>query len=292
MQINSEIRERFLHQMNPQQCFAVWGQLGNWWSFSAQALGFRLRIQMVKRPSAATGQSEAASGKRTKTAVEATAPKSKCIAVSVKVASLRAAGYQDFETWLQDKGNLYVGRRGRIFIHDGSSKRIFHFPSSKWQNPFAVSKTTSRQMACEKFRSALLDGSLKDADALSNFWWFHTCLLLSFLSPKHWQTIPQNYIVFEHVQAKERDSWISRYFKCVYRRAIFHIFRLGCLLDHGNMNKWHCGSLGLRFWSICRETFPIQTSMFSSSKFLEPHLTHILQYYIYIHTHIYEHMYT
>lgn len=119
---------------------------------------------MVKRPSAATRQSEAASGKRTKTAVEATAPKSKCIAVSVKVASLRAAGYQDFETWLQDKGNLYVGRRGRIFIHDGSSKRIFHFPGSKWQNPFAVSKTTSRQMACEKFRSALLDGSLKDGD--------------------------------------------------------------------------------------------------------------------------------
>lgn len=57
-----------------------------------------------------------------------------------------------------------MGRRGRIFIHDGSSKRIFHFPSSKWQNPFAVSKTTWRQMACEKFRSALLDGSLKDAD--------------------------------------------------------------------------------------------------------------------------------
>ena len=136
----------------------------NWasWGLSAQALG-----QMGKRP--ATKPSEAASGKLGKrtTTAEATA-KSQCVAVSVKVASLRAAGYPDFETWLQDEGNLYVGRRGRIFIHDGSSKRIFHFPSSQWQNPFAVSKTTSRQMACEKFRRALLDGSLKDGDALAN----------------------------------------------------------------------------------------------------------------------------
>lgn len=93
------------------------------------------------------------------------APKSKCTSVSVKVASLRKAGYEDFEKWLEDPENVYVGRRGRIFIHGSNgSKRIFHFPGSKWQNPIVVSKTTSRQMACEKFRKALLAGSLKDED--------------------------------------------------------------------------------------------------------------------------------
>ena len=86
--------------------------------------------------------------------------------VSVKVASLRAAGYENFEAWLQDDQNRYVGRRGRIFIHDGKGgKRVFHFSGSKWQNPFAVSKSMSRQKACDKYRRALLDGVLKDEDS-------------------------------------------------------------------------------------------------------------------------------
>eukprot|EP00434_Breviolum_minutum_P016684 symbB.v1.2.014708.t1/scaffold1080.1/size139481/4 len=87
---------------------------------------------------------------------------SKCIPVSVKVAQLRETGYDNFETWLKDPKNLYVGRRGRIFIHANGSKRIFHYAASKWQNPFVVSKNLSREMACEKFRAALLNGSLKD----------------------------------------------------------------------------------------------------------------------------------
>ena len=84
------------------------------------------------------------------------------VAVSVKVAELRAAGYADFEAWLEDSKNLYVGRRGRIFIHTDGSKRIFHYAGSKWQNPFAVGASISREEACSKYRSALLDGTLKD----------------------------------------------------------------------------------------------------------------------------------
>lgn len=96
---------------------------------------------------------------------------SKCIPVSVKVAQLRETGYDNFETWLKDPKNLYVGRRGRIFIHANGSKRIFHYAASKWQNPFVVSKNLSREMACEKFRAALLNGSLKDhEDTLEHLW--------------------------------------------------------------------------------------------------------------------------
>eukprot|EP00420_Gonyaulax_spinifera_P034672 CAMPEP_0197877782 /NCGR_PEP_ID=MMETSP1439-20131203/6373_1 /TAXON_ID=66791 /ORGANISM="Gonyaulax spinifera, Strain CCMP409" /LENGTH=198 /DNA_ID=CAMNT_0043497153 /DNA_START=59 /DNA_END=655 /DNA_ORIENTATION=- len=85
--------------------------------------------------------------------------------VSVKVAALRNAGYADLESWLSDTGqNLYVGRRGRIFIHTvGEEKpRIFHYASSKWQNPFTVGKDGTREEVCAKFRTALLDSTLTD----------------------------------------------------------------------------------------------------------------------------------
>ena len=84
------------------------------------------------------------------------------LAVSVKVAELRASGYADFEAWLKDPKNLYVGRRGRIFIHTDGRKRIFHYPGSKWQNPYAIGASVSRKEACSKYRSALVDGTLKD----------------------------------------------------------------------------------------------------------------------------------
>ena len=42
----------------------------------------------------------------------------------------------DLREWLKDPNNVYVGRRGRIFI-DGE---IFHYPGSKWANPNALEK--------------------------------------------------------------------------------------------------------------------------------------------------------
>lgn len=62
-------------------------------------------------------------------------PETEC----VKVASLRKRYGEDInlEEWLSDENNLYVGRRGRIFI-DGN---IFHYPQSDWANPYKVSPT-------------------------------------------------------------------------------------------------------------------------------------------------------
>ncbi|CAJ1342967.1 unnamed protein product [Effrenium voratum] len=83
---------------------------------------------------------------------------------AVCVASLREAGYANLEEWLRDEKNLYVGRRGRIFIHTTGSKRVFHYSGSKWQNPFVIGGKLTRQQACERFKCALLDGSLKDPE--------------------------------------------------------------------------------------------------------------------------------
>lgn len=54
--------------------------------------------------------------------------------VCVKVKNLRKLGYSSFREWREEKNNLYVGRRGRIFI----DKKIYHYPGSKWANPYKV----------------------------------------------------------------------------------------------------------------------------------------------------------
>ncbi|CAE7365568.1 hypothetical protein AK812_SmicGene39128 [Symbiodinium microadriaticum] len=116
----------------------------------------------MKRPSAVDGATAKLSSIKSSKSRKADEDGSQAVAVSVKVAELRSAGYVDFETWLKGSRNVYVGRRGRIFIHNDGGKRIFHYPGSKWQNPYAVGASFSRQDACSKYRSALLDGTLKD----------------------------------------------------------------------------------------------------------------------------------
>lgn len=58
--------------------------------------------------------------------------------VCVKVASLRELGYDHLEDWINDPKNVYVGRRGRIWITCDGDKRIYHYEGSKWHNPFTV----------------------------------------------------------------------------------------------------------------------------------------------------------
>jgi exodeoxyribonuclease-3 len=57
-------------------------------------------------------------------------------AVCTKVSNLRKEGYENFKEWLKDDNNIYVGRRGRMFVN----KEIFHFTGSKWSNPYKVSE--------------------------------------------------------------------------------------------------------------------------------------------------------
>lgn len=42
------------------------------------------------------------------------------------------------ERWMAIPNNIYVGRRGRIFIGSGEEKRIFHYQGSKYGNPYVV----------------------------------------------------------------------------------------------------------------------------------------------------------
>tara|TARA_B100000902_G_scaffold397342_1_gene460807 strand:- start:1086 stop:1478 length:393 start_codon:yes stop_codon:yes gene_type:complete len=59
-------------------------------------------------------------------------------ATCIKVANLRKQGYDNLREWLKNSNNVYVGRHGRIFI----DKIIFHYPASKWQNPYKLKEYT------------------------------------------------------------------------------------------------------------------------------------------------------
>ena len=65
----------------------------------------------------------------------------------VKVSELRKKGYNNLDQWMCDENNIYVGRRGRIFIHfkdenGEKNKRYFGYESSQFANPFTLKKYT------------------------------------------------------------------------------------------------------------------------------------------------------
>lgn len=50
--------------------------------------------------------------------------------ICVKVANLRKLGYSNLEEWMETPNNIYVGRRGRIFITENGTRRVFVYPGS------------------------------------------------------------------------------------------------------------------------------------------------------------------
>ena len=89
----------------------------------------------------------------------------------VKVSFLRKDYDKDInlDRWMENPENVYVGRRGRIFItqKDGS-KKVFHYPESKWANPYKVGKEYySLKDSLDLYRKYLIDKGLdKDIQEL------------------------------------------------------------------------------------------------------------------------------
>lgn len=56
--------------------------------------------------------------------------------------------YNDLAEWMNDTNNVYVGRRGVVFIN----KERFPKHDSKWSNPYKISKTDSRESVIAKYK--------------------------------------------------------------------------------------------------------------------------------------------
>lgn len=73
--------------------------------------------------------------------------------INVKVKYLREIYDKEYniEKWINNKNNLYIGRRNRIFIKLKDNKKIFHLKNSKYYNPFKIDKDTSRKDVVKKY---------------------------------------------------------------------------------------------------------------------------------------------
>lgn len=122
----------------------------------------------VLKKSAVTSKTVKTTTKATKTSK----PKEKKVSLStkltktqsIKVSHLRKT-YKNkdinLKIWLEDPQNVYTGRPGRIFI----DKKIFHYPGSKWANPFKVGTKPGEytlKKSLELYRQHLIDENLID----------------------------------------------------------------------------------------------------------------------------------
>ena len=97
-------------------------------------------------------------------------------AVCVRVAEIRKrhGKSNNLKTWIYDISNLYVGRRGRIFITDPETreKTYFSYNGSKWANPFKVGKKhytldTSLKLYEEYVRGSSLWDELDELEGIT-----------------------------------------------------------------------------------------------------------------------------
>lgn len=71
--------------------------------------------------------------------------------VNVKVKYIRPK-YSNLKTWCDDPDNIYIGRRGIVFIKTGDKKERYPKKDSYWANPFKVTKKLSREESIELYR--------------------------------------------------------------------------------------------------------------------------------------------
>jgi hypothetical protein len=67
---------------------------------------------------------------------------------NVKVEFIRPR-YTDLKAWCADPNNVYIGRRGVVFV----DKVRFPDRESTWANPFKLSKTCSRDESIRKYEA-------------------------------------------------------------------------------------------------------------------------------------------
>ena len=78
--------------------------------------------------------------------------------VNVKVNNLRPK-YKDLKEWHDDKNNVYIGRKGIVFI-DG---KRYPEHDSIWCNPYKIGKDGNRDQVLEKYKKYITD-KLNDDD--------------------------------------------------------------------------------------------------------------------------------
>lgn len=61
--------------------------------------------------------------------------------------------YTDLQDWMNDENNIYIGRRGVVFIN----KNRFPEKSSNFANPYKIGKDGTREEVLEKYKKYIID---------------------------------------------------------------------------------------------------------------------------------------
>ena len=72
--------------------------------------------------------------------------------VNCKVKHIRPE-YTDLQDWMNDENNIYIGRRGVVFIN----KNRFPEKSSNFANPYKIGKDGTREEVLEKYKEYIID---------------------------------------------------------------------------------------------------------------------------------------
>lgn len=78
--------------------------------------------------------------------------------VDVKVGSIRPM-YKDLKEWCADPNNVYIGRRGVVFIDGERYPKV----DSPWHNPFKIGKDGDRREVLKKYKEYIIK-KLPDMD--------------------------------------------------------------------------------------------------------------------------------
>ena len=81
---------------------------------------------------------------------------SSCCVTNVKVRFIRPQ-YDNLKEWMEDENNVYIGRRGIVFIKTADDKKE-RYPKldSKWCNPFKIGKKYTRESCLEAYEEYIL----------------------------------------------------------------------------------------------------------------------------------------
>lgn len=78
--------------------------------------------------------------------------------VNVKVANIRPK-YKNLKEWIDDdKNNVYIGRKGVVFI-DG---KRYPNEDSVWHNPYKINKNRTREDVIEKYKIYIMEKIKKE----------------------------------------------------------------------------------------------------------------------------------
>lgn len=76
--------------------------------------------------------------------------------VNVKVKYIRP-DYKDLKEWCESKDNVYIARRGVVFIDTDKGKQRYPEKDSIFANPFKIGKDGDRNEVIDKYQKFLLD---------------------------------------------------------------------------------------------------------------------------------------